>query len=481
MTQPPTPKPVLQVEPATKAGSAYTAVFVVDKNGQPLMPTSPKRARLLRQAKKAEVFCQNPFTIRLLEREGGDLQPLELKFDPGSKTTGIALVAKGELRGWFCLAAWELTHRSQQIVDALLSRAQSRRGRRARKTCYRKPRFSNRTKPTGWLPPSLKSRVDNTVGFARKIKRVAPLTGFATEDACFDTQLMANPEVSGVAYQQGALAGYEAKEYLLIKGHHQCAYCKVRGVPLQIDHIVPKSRGGTDRISNLCLACEACNQKKANRPVEEFLKNKPDLLISILAQAKLPLKDAAAMNSTRRALVKALKSLNLPVSTGTGGRTKYNRTQQGYAKAHWLDAACVGEAGSRVDISRIDRVTMIHAKGRGDRRMCKSDKYGFPRSSAKTVKRLHGFQTGDWVRLVQPRGKHKGVHEGTVAIRATGRFDIKTENKTTISAPYTRFSRLSRFDGYIYSHKATGGIMPDRTISQPPTSLSFPMVGWSRS
>ena len=455
MKQETTQQTAVKAEPVVKAGPACTAVFVVGKNGQPLMPTSPKRARLLRQAKKAEVFCQNPFTIRLLEREGGDLQPLELKFDPGSKTPGIALVAKGELRGWFCLAAWELTHRSQQIVDALLSRSQSRRGRRARKTGYRKPRFSNRTKPAGWLAPSLQSRVDHTTSFARKIERVAPLTGFATEDACFDTQLMANPEISGVDYQQGTLAGYEAKEYLLIKGHHQCAYCKIRDVPLQIDHIVPKSRGGTNLISNLCMACEACNQKKANRPVEEFLKTQPELLKSILVQAKLPLKDAAAMNSTRRALLKALETFGLPVSTGTGGRTKYNRTQQGYVKAHWLDAVCVGETGSKVDISRIDQVTLIIAKGRGDRQMCAVNKFGFPRNAAKTVKRLHGFQTNDWARLVQPRGKYKGVHEGTVSIRATGMFDIKVGG-LKITAPYTRFSLLSRFDGYTYSHKATG-------------------------
>ena len=92
--------------PEARAGAAVTAVFVVGSTEKPLMPTTPKRARLLLKAKRADVFARNPFTIRLLDREDGDLQPLEIKADPGSKTTGMALMVQGAVRGWFCIAAW---------------------------------------------------------------------------------------------------------------------------------------------------------------------------------------------------------------------------------------------------------------------------------------------------------------------------------------------------------------------------------------
>ena len=68
-------------------------VFVLDRNRQPLMPCRPKRARLLLKSQAATVFRRNPFTILLKNREGGELQKVELKVDPGSKVSGIALVA----------------------------------------------------------------------------------------------------------------------------------------------------------------------------------------------------------------------------------------------------------------------------------------------------------------------------------------------------------------------------------------------------
>jgi 5-methylcytosine-specific restriction endonuclease McrA len=78
----------------------------------------------------------------------------------------------------------------------------------------------------------------------------------------FDTQLMENPDISGIEYQQGELAGYEVREYLLEKWGRKCAYCSETDLPLQIEHIIPRSRGGSDRVSNLTLACEGCNRLK---------------------------------------------------------------------------------------------------------------------------------------------------------------------------------------------------------------------------
>ena len=438
-----------------QSGVASTCVFVVDAKHAPLMPCSPKRAKRLLDSKRAVVARMNPFTIRLTERVGGTKQPMELKLDPGSKKTGVALTVLGAVRGWYAVAAWEIQHRGQAIRDALLSRAQLRRGRRSRKTRYRQPRFSNRKRSQGWLAPSLRSRVDNVVALTSKLYTVCPLTSIPVEQVRFDTQLMESPEISGVAYQQGTLAGYEVREYLLEKWKRQCVYCNAKDVPLQIEHITPRSRGGSDRVSNLALACGKCNQKKGNRLLEDFLKGKPELLRKLKAQAKAPLKDAAAVNSTRKALVAQLQTAfpTLIVSTSTGGRTKFNRTQQGYAKTHWLDAACVGETGADVDVSRITAFTTVVAKGRGNRQMCKPNKFGFPRTAPKSVKRMHGFQTGDLVRLTQPNGKYEGTHEGVVSIRATGMFDILTSSKIKITAPHTRFTRLQRFDGYVYSRQ----------------------------
>ena len=158
----------------------------------------------------------------------------------------------------------------------------------------------------------------------------------------FDTQAIQNPEISGIEYQQGMLAGYELREYLLEKWQRRCAYCKKTNVPLQIEHLTPRARGGSDRVSNLTLACGPCNQKKGTQTAAEF--GFPDLQ----AQAKVPLKDAAAVNSTRWTLYERLKATGLPVETGTGGGTKWNRTERHLPNAHWLDAACVGASTPQV-------------------------------------------------------------------------------------------------------------------------------------
>ena len=245
-------------------------VLVVGSNRQQLMPCTPARARMLLSEKKAAVLRRYPFTIVLKDRADGDLQPIELKADPGSKITGIALIADYAKRGKTVIWAGEIQHRGQTIKDALGSRRAIRRSRRNRKTRYRAPRFDNRTRPSGWLPPSLMSRVYNVTTWASRLQRFTPLSGIAVETARFDMQAMVNPEIAGVEYQQGTLAGYEIKEYLLEKWGRQCAYCQTRNIPLQVEHIFPMSRGGTNRVSNLTLACEECNQKKSDLTAAEF-------------------------------------------------------------------------------------------------------------------------------------------------------------------------------------------------------------------
>jgi Restriction endonuclease len=414
------------------------------------MPCHPARARELLTKGHAAVYRRVPFTIILKERVGGDVQPIEFKTDPGSKITGIALVGKFK-RGDTVLWATNLKHRGQAIKDALESRRSLRRGRRSRKTRYRAVRFDNRTRPKGWLPPSLQSRVYNVATWFNKLLNRVPITECHVETVRFDTPALQNPEISGVEYQQGTLAGYEVREYVLEKWGRKCAYCGKQDVPLEIDHIQPRSKGGGDHVSNLTLACHRCNQKKNSRSIEDFLAKQPDVLKHVLAQAKAPLKDAAAVNATRYAIGNAIRAIGLPTSFWSGGRTKHNRAAQGYPKDHWIDAACVGETGERVSIPERFKALEIKATGWGTRQVVRTDRYGFPRSGAGRVKRVFGFQTGDLVRLQQQRGKYQGEHVGRLAgIRADGRLDIAAA-AGKITAMFRNFTLLQRGDGYAYA------------------------------
>jgi len=413
------------------------------------MPCTSARARRLLRDGKAAVYRLQPFTLILKFRSDGDTQPIEFKVDPGSKTTGIALVALFQ-RGRVLIWAAHLAHRGAAIRAGLEARRALRRGRRARNTRYRPARFRNRGRPVDWLPPSLESRVGNVRTWYGRLIGWVPITTTEIETVRFDVHALTRPGIRGIEYQQGELCGYEVREYLLEKWQRTCAYCGKRDLPLQVEHIQPRSRGGSNRISNLTLACEPCNTRKGNRSLDEFLDGKPERLNRIRVQAKAPLQDAAAVNATRYAIGKALGDFGLPTGFWSGGRTKFNRSTQGYAKDHWIDAACVGKTGEDVHIPEGFRPLAIKATGRGTRQVVRTDRYGFPRGAAGRCKRVFGFQTGDTVRLEQPTGKYAGIHVGRLAgIRADGRFDIKT-GSLKITASHQRFTLLQRGDGYEY-------------------------------
>ena len=284
-------------------------VFVLDKNKQPLDPCHPARARQLLREGRAVVFRRYPFTILLKDRELEEsvIHAHQVKLDPGSRTTGIALVREGDNK---VLWAGELAHRGLVIKAAMDDRRDIRRGRRNRKCRYRPPRFDNRRRRDGWLPPSLESRVANLQTWVRRLAWSAPVENLSMELVKFDTQALQNPEISGVEYQQGELMGYEIREYLLEKWGRKCAYCGKTEVPLEVEHIVPKSRGGSNRVSNLTLSCHKCNQEKGSRTAAEF--GHPE----ILAAARQTLKDAAAVNITRWELWRRLSESGLPVHCG---------------------------------------------------------------------------------------------------------------------------------------------------------------------
>ena len=419
-------------------------VFVLDAMYTPLDPVHPGYARKLLSSGKAAVYRRFPFTI-VLKREIHKhvVQPLRLKLDPGSKTTGIAVV--NDTSGEVVFAA-ELSHRGHTIKEALERRCTIRRSRRQRKTRYRKPRRDNRRRKQGWLPPSLRSRIANILTWVNRLCKYCPIAAISQELVRFDTQMICNPELSGIEYQQGTLCGYELREYLLEKWNRQCAYCDAKDVPLQVEHILARTNGGTDRVNNLCLACEPCNQKKGKQDIKVFLRHKPDVLTRILAHAKAPLKDASAVNSTRWVLFERLKATGLPVETGTGGMTKFHRTMQRLDKHHWIDAACVGRSTPDVLLVNQVKPLLIKAMGHGCRQMCLMSKYGFPCAKPKVRQKSYmGYVTGDMVKASIPRGKYKGIHEGRISIRFRPSFEL---NGFDVHPKYLK--TVHRNDGYKY-------------------------------
>lgn len=309
--------------------------------------------------------------------------------------------------------------------------------------------------------------------------KLTPISSISSEWTKFDMQKMQNPEISGVEYQQGELFGYEVREYLLEKFGRKCAYCEATDVPLEVEHFIAKSKGGTNRVANLTISCRDCNEDKGNLFPDEWMEkcrkrnNKKDVIrlknIPLIEQQlKEPLKDAAFMNATRYRLVEKLKECGLPLELSTGAKTKMNRIQANLPKEHYFDACCVGDV-LPLSISTA-YVNIWKAEGRGNRQMARVDKYGFPlhhldpekydkngnrKGHRKRQKQCHGFQTGDLVKAIVTKGKKQEIYVGRVAIRHSGSFNIKLkQDGTTIQGIRYKYCQiLQRNDGWFYQKK----------------------------
>ena len=240
------------------------AVYVFNMRGQPLMPTTPRKARILLKEEKAQVVRRAPFTIQLLYATGEAKQPIVLGIDAGFSIVGFSAVSEQKE-----LLAGELVLR-KEVSKKITERRIYRRNRRS-KLWYRKPRFLNRisSKKKGWFAPSILNKLESHIRLVKIVKQLLPITKTIVEVASFDTQKLKNPAIKSLEYQQGSLFGYTIRNYLLEKWSHQCVYCKKRNIPLEIEHIIPKSRGGTDQIDNLTISCRPCNLKKDNKLASE--------------------------------------------------------------------------------------------------------------------------------------------------------------------------------------------------------------------
>ena len=420
--------------------------LVIDRHKQPCNAISEAYARILLHSKQAVIYKRFPFTIRLKNdnavfKNNGYI----VKLDPGSRTTGIAIT--DDKNAVVMLA--ELEHRGHIIKKNLDSRRAVRRSRRQRKTRYRASRFNNRIRPESWLAPSVRSRADNVINFIKKYKNLLNIAKVEIERVSFDVaQMSSDSYLIGTDYQQGNLYNKNLREFIFSKTKGKCAYCGAKAE--EIDHAVARSNGGTNSSYNLVASCRSCNERKSNLTLKEFGKimNKD---YSHLEPKKLP-KDAAIVQSARNYTVKEISKLVADTKSYDAWLTKYNRDELGLPKQHYYDALSVGEIPPKFNFLT-DKVLQISAQGRGSRQMCRMDRFGFPRTSAKGSKSVKGFQTGDIAKAVVPSGLKKGEYFGRISVRSNGGFDIKMNKETIQGIGYKYCSLVQRNDGYSYNYK----------------------------
>jgi len=328
-------------------------VPVLNMQGNPLMPTKPRKARILLKQGKAKIVKRAPFIIQLTTATGESKQNITLGIDAGYSKVGFSAVTDCQE-----LMSGELKLRKD--VSKKIEKRRMYRGGKRNKLWHRQPRFLNRSKKSSWLAPSIQHKLDTHARLIKNIQNWLPVTKTIVEVATFDTQRMQNPEISGIEYQQGELQGYEIREYLLDKWERQCVYCKKKNLPLEIEHIIPKSRGGSSRVSNLTISCRKCNLKKGSQTAEEF--GFPE----IQKQAKKSLKSTAFMNIVRKRLAKQINA-----EETFGYITKYNRIKQNIDKSHINDAFVIAKGTNQerckpfvvTQIRRSNRCLQTNRKG----------------------------------------------------------------------------------------------------------------------
>lgn len=448
-------------------------VITLDKHKKPLGHCTEKRARQLIEKGRACVYRYYPFTIIIKDLDVNTMtnppkQEYRIKIDPGSKYTGMAIIEENSNN---VILYIQVEHRAGQIRDAIKTRRDIRRNRRSRETWYRKPKYKNGLtgeRPKGTLPPSVKSIGDNIISIAKRLMRLMNITKCSFEAVRFDTQLLDNPDIEGVEYQKGTLFGYELRGYLMDKYGHECQYCHgmSKDPVLEWEHKIPKSRGGSDKVSNATLSCSCCNRDKGSMKSEEWLsatngkKHKTELDkarisgIKNVMDGKTAVSDryCAWVSSTRRYIERYLFGIFGDVECASGGKTKYNRTRFTLPKDHHYDALCVGTVPDNgyTDLTN-GYCLYIKAMGRGTRFRGKINKCGIIiKKLPPRTKRVFGFMNGDIVKANVPKGKYKGIHTGRVMTRASGSFDIRTGTKDLITANYKYCRILQYCDGYNY-------------------------------
>lgn len=424
-----------------------TQACVLDQNGKPLMPTKRlgKVYRLLK-TQKAHIVSYEPFTIQLdYEPDTHIIQPMTLGVDSGAIHSGYSVA--NEQREFYSSEVIARDNISYRISD----RRMYRQNRRYRKTRYRKPRFNNRkNKKKGWLPPSLEQKVAVQLNEIDHLHRHFPIETIIVEVAEFNIKKIKNPDISGKDYQQGTLQGYNIRNYLLEKHGRKCFYCDKEVSNFEVEHMIPKAKGGSNRIDNLTLSCHSCNQKKGTLTAEEFIKQtlpaeKVAKKLKQLSKEKRLFKYMAHMNATRWTLYDAINDKYPNVKMTYGYITKYNRIQAGLPKAHHIDAKCIT---GFAQVPSFD-TTVVKMKMRRHNRQLHRATFskGHVRKAASLPTVMFGFRLYDIVMYNNHRYYIKGR-------RSNGSFTLvsleglKDEDRT-----YKKLALLAHTNAYLIKLK----------------------------
>ena len=270
----------------------------------------------------------------------------------------------------------ELHHRGKLIKQNMVKRSHHRKHRRGRLR-HRKPRFNNRRRKPGWLPPSLLSRLLNTLTWIDRISSLVAIKDIHVETQQFDAQRLANPAIHGREYQQGALYQTTLRAYVIHREDHRCIYCNRKPGRFTLDHVIPRSANGPTIPGNIVAACKRCNKAKGNRPVEEYLSRRPQVLARVQTHLKRPMAAAAHLNTIIPKLLDELRRNNWEVAEHDAAQTAANRRLLDIPKSHFTDAAVLGQLTSITNA--LGRILSIRAAGRGQRQRAIVDKYGTPR------------------------------------------------------------------------------------------------------
>ena len=442
-------------------------VPVIDEAHHPLAPCSPRRARILVQQDKAHGRHRNGVYYLTLHRTipQESIQSSSLMIDLGKSFTGIAIVRDDEQHNRAILFCTTIRHRND-IQKRMTQRASFRRNRRGRLR-FRKPRFSNRRRKPGWLPPSLRSRLDNTLTWIDRLTGLIAISEIHVETTQFDAQRLRNPEVHGKDYQQGQLYQTTLRAFVIHRDNSTCRYCGKKTKPVELDHVIPRSLSGPNTPWNLVVACHKCNQRKGNKSLAEFLKPRPQRLADIEAQLQKPLASAAHMNVIIPALLNRLHQQGVPVTEHDAAQTAANRQTLNVKKDHHIDAAVLGEPTTLHGVP--SHILSIKASGRGQRKRIIPGKSGTPRSQhwpaycrlspserrkiptpghKNRRKRIDGIGTGDLVQI-----QHAS---GTVRSHATPyRNRVSIGTKPARTAYISAATLIARHHGYTTTTVAT--------------------------
>ena len=382
-----------------------SVVYVLNRRGKPLMPCSPRKARVLLKESKAKVVKRTPFTIQLTMVTGETRQSITLGVDSGYSRIGLSAVTnKQEVYS----AGVNLR---TDMVKLNSERRHYRRFRRYRKTWYRKPRFLNRKKPEGWLAPSIQNKFDTHIKLINKIKEILPISQINIEVAAFDIQKIENPNISGIEYQKGEQKGFwNVREYALYRDKHTCQHCKGKSKDpvLEVHHIVSRQIGGM-RPDNLITLCSTCHEKVS----------KAGLKLNI--QSSKEFKAETFMSTVRWMLVNKLKGLGNIVFYTYGYITKQKRRELRLPKSHTNDAFLI--AGGTIQ-NRVGVEYLIQQVRKCNRKLFKGERSHIKNTTERII---YGFQRFDKVLW-------KGIECFIIGRRKTGYFDLRKLDGTKIHA-----------------------------------------------